>query len=148
MNNESHVKKPINKISLIIRSIFIVVYIIILYFLYLFLINLGVQHLIVILILVFLILIVIGPLITGISKAMFHRLFSQKKDKKEKSDYEIYKEELKSSRQTFQTPPVDTKDISLEFKYRKPVIRKCNNCKIIVPNFVKKCPNCGKPIID
>jgi len=149
MEKKSYEKKPIKKFSIILRLIFIIIYIIILYFLYLFLINLGIQHLIIILILIFLILVVIGPLITGISKAMFNRLFSQKKEKKkEKSDYQIYKDELKGSHQTIQTPPVDTKDISLDFKYRKPVIRKCNYCKIIVPNFVKKCPNCGKPILD
>ncbi|MFX0180872.1 MAG: hypothetical protein ACFE78_11830, partial [Candidatus Hodarchaeota archaeon] len=100
------------------------------------------------LILIFLILIVIGPLITGISKAMYNRLFQRKKKRIEKSDYQIYKEQLKSTRQDTQMQPIDTKDINLDFIYRKPIIRKCNNCKIIVPNFVKTCPNCGKPILD
>ena len=148
MENNSDTKKPMKKISIVLRLIFIIIYIIFIIFLYFFLINLGIQHLIIILILIFLILIVIGPLITGISRAMFNRLFSQKREKKEKSDYQIYKEELKGTRQSILTPPIDTKNISLDFKYRKPVIRRCSNCKIIVPNFVKKCPNCGKPIID
>ncbi len=148
MESKSDEKKPLSKKSIIIRLIFIIVYSIFLYYLYIFFINLGIQHLIIILILIFLILIVIGPLITGISKAMYNRLFQRKKKRIEKSDYQVYKEQLKSTHQDTQIQPIDTKDINLDFKYRKPIIRKCNNCKIIVPNFVKTCPNCGKPIID
>ncbi len=148
MGSKPDEKKPLRKKSIIIRLIFIIVYSIFLYYLYLFLINLRIQHLIIILILIFLILIVIGPLITGISKAMYNRLFQRKKKRIEKSDYQFYKEQLKSTRQDTQIQPLDTKDINLDFKYRKPIIRRCNNCKIIVPNFVKTCPNCRKPIID
>ena len=39
------------------------------------------------------------------------------------------------------------KAIDLEFEYRKPLISKCENCKNILPSFVKnKCPFCGKEL--
>ena len=141
-------KMPLSKKSIILRLVFIIAYSIVLYYLYFFFINLGIEHLVIILILIFLILIVIGPLITGMSKALYNRFFPRKEKKPEKSDYQIYKEQLKNIHQETQIQPIDTKDINLDFKYRKSIIRRCSYCKIIVPNFVKKCPNCGKPIID
>ena len=40
----------------------------------------------------------------------------------------------------------DFKSINLDFKYRKPIIRKCENCGMILASFVKRCPLCGKQI--
>jgi uncharacterized OB-fold protein len=36
--------------------------------------------------------------------------------------------------------------VNLNYKYRKPIINKCRKCGMILPNFVKKCPNCGEPV--
>ncbi|MFW9771764.1 MAG: hypothetical protein ACFFFB_04900 [Candidatus Heimdallarchaeota archaeon] len=146
MEEKSTKKKVLSKRGIIIRFIFIAFYLISLYFLYIFLVDLAIEHWIIIIILIFLILIVIGPLLTGISKSMYRRLFP-KRERREKSDYELYKEDLKSQSQTYEFKPVDTKDINLNFKYRKPIIRKCPNCKITIPNFVKTCPNCGVPVM-
>lgn len=147
MEEKSPKKKVLSKRAIIIRIIFIAFYIVFLYFLYVFLVDLAVQDWIIIIILIFLVLIVIGPLFTGISKAMYHRLFPERK-RREKSDYEVYKQELENQTQTHEFKSVDTKDVNLDFKYRKPIIRKCPNCKIVIPNFVKVCPNCGAAVID
>ena len=148
MEKNSKERKIRSKKSIILRLIFIVIYSIILYFLYGFLLELGIENFIIIIIIVFLILIVLGPLITGISKDLYYKLFQSNRKRREKSDYEMYKEELKDSRQLDQKQPLTNTDITLDFKYRKSIIRKCHYCGIIVPNFVKKCPNCGKPILD
>lgn len=136
-----------SKKSIILRVIFIVIYLIFLFYLYNIFLNLGIDHLIIILIIVFLVLIVIGPLITGISKDLYHRFFQQMdKKSKEKSDYEIYKEGLKNGRPITQNKPRN--NISLDFKYKKSIIKKCHYCGMTIPNFVKKCPYCGNPILS
>jgi predicted PurR-regulated permease PerM len=148
MEKKSKEKKIRSKKSIIIRLIFVVIYSIILCYLYILLANLGIEHFIIIIILVFLILIVLGPLITGISKDLYQRLFSGNRKSIEKSDYQSYKEQLKDTHQVAQKQPIGNQNITLDFKYRKSIIRKCHYCGIIIPNFVKKCPNCGKPILD
>jgi len=136
-----------NKKSIVLRVLFIIAYSIFLFYLYNILFNLGVEPIVILLIVIFLVLIVIGPLITGISKDVYHRLFQQlDKKTKEKSEYEIYKEGLKYERPITQNKPRN--NISLDFKYKKSIIRKCHYCGITIPNFVKKCPYCGKPILS
>ncbi|TFG24954.1 MAG: hypothetical protein EU532_12125 [Promethearchaeota archaeon] len=145
--NNSNKKKIKSNKSILFRVIFILIYSIILYFLYVSLLNFGVENLIILLILLFLILIVIGPLITGISKDVYRRLFQEvNKQTKEKSDYETYKEGLKYERPI--TRNKARNGISLDFKYKKSIIRKCHYCGMTIPNFVKKCPYCGKPILS
>lgn len=145
--DSSNNKKNRSIKSILFRIIFILIYSIILYFLYVSLFNFGVEPLIIFIILIFLILIVIGPLITGISRDMYRRLFQQvNKKTKEKSDYEKFKEGLKYERPITRNKVRD--GISLDFKYKKSIIRKCHYCGMTVPNFVKKCPYCGKPILS
>lgn len=144
--DNSNRKKRRSKKSIIIRIIFIILYIILLFYLYNVFLGLGINDLIILLIIIFLILIVIGPLITGISKDLYQRLFQKVDKTKKKSDYEIYKEKLKYERPVH--PKKSRNNISLDFEYKKSIIRKCHYCGIIIPNFVKKCPNCGKPILD
>ena len=38
--------------------------------------------------------------------------------------------------------------VDLNYKYRKPLIRKCDKCGMVVPNFVNRCPECGNVIKD
>jgi len=92
-------------------------------------------------------MLVLGPLITGISKSMYHQRFP-KKEKGKKSDYQLYKEELQSKSQTHELKAKDVKVVNLDFKYKKSIIRKCTGCGIIIPNFVKVCPYCGETILD
>jgi predicted RNA-binding Zn-ribbon protein involved in translation (DUF1610 family) len=37
--------------------------------------------------------------------------------------------------------------ITLDSKYKKPIVRKCPNCGIQLASFVKKCPNCGEEML-
>ena len=37
-------------------------------------------------------------------------------------------------------------NISLNFKYREPLIKKCENCGMVIASYVKKCPICGASI--
>jgi hypothetical protein len=143
--NNSNGKRIRSKKSIVLRIIFIILYSIVLLYLYSIFLDLGMHPLIILLILTFLILIVIGPLMTGISKDLYHKLFQKIDKTKQKSDYQIYKDELKYEQPII--PDKSKNEISLDFRYKKSIIRKCRNCGIIIPNFVKKCPNCGKPIL-
>ena len=48
----------------------------------------------------------------------------------------------------------DIKTVNLEFKSPgqlkplKPLIKKCSKCGMLLGSFVKKCPICGKYVID
>ena len=147
MDEISQKRKVLNKKAVIIRLIFILFYVVILFFIYLFLVNINIQHWIIVIILFFLILIVVGPLITGISKSMYHQMIP-KKEKGRKSDYQLYKEQLQSKSQAHELKAKDVKAVNLDFKYKKSIIRKCTSCGITIPNFVRVCPYCVNTILD
>ncbi|TXT67600.1 MAG: hypothetical protein BAJALOKI1v1_50040 [Promethearchaeota archaeon] len=56
---------------------------------------------------------------------------------KYESDFEKSKEEFKSEKE----PQIRSN--ALKYSYRKPLVRKCENCGFILSQFAKKCPNCG-----
>lgn len=145
MSNEITKKETIRK-KLIARLVLLVIYLIILlYFSYLF-INFGANPFIITLIIVFIFLTTIGFFLRKNKKSLYSRMFPDRKRKPplnyKKSERTITKEnELKL------TQPKIFKSIDLNFNYRKPIIKKCENCGNIVPGFVKTCPICKKQIL-
>lgn len=113
-------------------TIFVVYLIILLFFLFL-LLNIGVNPFIVSLLFIFILLASIAPFLKRNKKSLYSRMFPDKK-----------KTSSLSKQRTVQSKIF--KPINLNFKYRKPIINKCENCGNIVPNFVKKCPFCNHPI--
>jgi uncharacterized OB-fold protein len=67
--------------------------------------------------------------------------------RKPKLDYQKPKIPVTKHKTSQQSQPKIFKPIDLEFKYKKPLIKKCENCGNIVPNFVKKCPFCNNQVI-
>ena len=88
-----------------------------------------------------LLLIGIGPLISGFRKGMYSQLFPKSKN----LDQENENKRLDTQKNI---KGEDLKPKSLDFDYRKPLIRKCNKCGMVLANFVKRCPNCNNAITD
>ncbi|MFX1572949.1 MAG: hypothetical protein ACFFB0_09375 [Promethearchaeota archaeon] len=120
----------------IFRIILLTIYVGFLILLYRILLDFGSSHLIAILIFTFAFLVFLGLLVKSKDLSLLS-LFKRKKIKKENyiKDYEKYHPHLRR---------VDY--VNLNLKYRKPIVRKCSNCGIVLAGFVKRCPNCGEKI--
>jgi hypothetical protein len=140
---ESDNKAPKKKSHAGIRIVFLIIYVILLFLIYQFFIITEHNLLVGILLIVFSFLIFIGPIFQyQRTKRMYQRLFPDKNkrikekfdkkrlEEKKKKDFEFYKKKIPT--------PID-----LGYTYKKSMIVKCLSCGTIVPNFVKKCPNCG-----
>ena len=133
---QSENKTPEKKSHAGIRLVFLIIYVILLFVIYQFFII--TEHNI----LVGILLIVFSIFQYQRTKRMYQRLFPDKDkrikekydkkrlEEKKKKDFEFYKKKI----------PIP---IDLGYTYKKSMIVKCLSCGTIVPNFVKKCPNCG-----
>ena len=91
----------------------------------------------------FLFLIVIGPLFSRLKRSMYSEMYPNRKGNLKKDSRTIFSEKSESN-----TVKSKNMNINLNVQYKKPIIRKCSNCGMIVASFVRKCPQCGKNIID
>ncbi|MFX1260398.1 MAG: hypothetical protein ACFFAN_21320 [Promethearchaeota archaeon] len=142
-------QKKLSRKGEILSFIFLIISVIVLLYLYYLLTIFGLNLLFIALIIIFVLLVFIGPFfLRGRKKKRFYsRMFPDKKQKlsewyqskREREGFKVNQEISES--QTRNITPVD-----LNYKYRKPIIRRCENCKMIVPNFAKKCLYCGEPI--
>ncbi|TXT61586.1 MAG: hypothetical protein BAJALOKI2v1_20039 [Promethearchaeota archaeon] len=123
------------KRGIIIRSIATMIYLLILGALFFYFLNLTTNIIVIISILSFLFLVFLGVILRKGKFNLISRLFPTA-DKKMSLFNDTKKENSI-------TPP---EHISYEFKYKRPLIRKCPDCGFIIPSFSKKCPKCGKKV--
>lgn len=122
-----------NRRILIIKLISVVVFIIMIIFLIDFLFTHGATLPLALLVIFFLTLIFLGILLKRKDQTLRKRL----RKKAGEPEEEIKKTHSKLRR-------VDV--IRLDSKYHKTIIKKCGNCGMTLPAFVKKCPYCGEVI--
>lgn len=128
-----------------LRIIFLIVYLVVLIYLYYVFLDIGINPIVAFLILLFMFVIVIGPVLNGLRKSLYSRMFIDKK-RRVRGGYQQYKKAIKEESKIPEYKPRDIMPVDLNFKYRKPLIGKCGNCGMIVAGFVKKCPKCGELI--
>ena len=126
-----------------LKLFFLSIYSIILIFLFFFLTDSGINSIISFLIVLFLFFIVIGPVLSGMRRSLYSRMFTRKKEKLD-SGYQQHKETVKKQGKIDGYKPKNIRPVNLNIKYKKPLIGKCSNCGMIVAGFVKKCPQCGE----
>jgi len=138
-------EKVLNRKVIIVRLLILVSYLLILLYFFYLLTTFGVNPFIIFILLLFTFLITIGPFFRRSKRSLYSRMFP---DRKRKASLENEQKEkvFKNKRKFEQAEPKIFKKINLEFKYRKPIVLKCENCGNIIPNFVKKCPFCNKQI--
>lgn len=141
MSNEIIKRRRIKK-KLIIWLVIFAIYLGIMIYLYFFLIHLGTHPFITTLLFIFILLVTISPFLRKNKRSLYARMFPNRK-RKSTSEYQKksittqYEEEMR------QVQPKIPRSVNLDFRYRKPIINKCENCGNIIPNFVKKCPFCN-----
>lgn len=141
MTNEIERKKSSAR-NVIFKFILLIIYLAILFFFFNFFEERGANPVILLIILVFVFLAPIGLFLNRNKKSLYSRMFPDKKKRialniqRRKDTFKV--KEIK------QPQPKVFKHISLDFRYSKPLIGKCENCGNILPNFVKKCLFCGK----
>ena len=128
-----------------LRIIFLIVYLVVLIYLYYVFLGFGINPMVAFIILLFLFVLVIGPVLYGLRKSLYSRMFIDKKGKA-KGGYQQYKKAIKEQSKIPEHKPRNIRPVDLNFKYQKPLIGKCSNCGMIVAGFVKKCPLCGELI--
>ncbi|MFX0136791.1 MAG: hypothetical protein ACFFDN_24350 [Candidatus Hodarchaeota archaeon] len=129
--------------SKIIKIILLILYTFLLLYLYTIFITIEGNLFVVILTLIFLFLLGLGLIVSGVEK--LSKIF-RRKEKKQKTDYQRYKEYLSSEIEPVDEGIRNDSKVSLEIRYRNPLIRKCGKCGMILTSFTKKCPLCGKTI--
>ena len=132
MTNVNNKDRKISQNGMIIRFLILIFYIGILIYIYFLLNKIGINPLISFLILFFAFILVLGPLISTTKASFYSRLFP-KRDKKSIYSYEEEKKLYKTESEKIKPQERKIKPVNLNFKYRKPIIRKCDKCGIIVP---------------
>jgi hypothetical protein len=142
------------KKKFILRLVFIIISLLIFIYLYFLLSEFGANPFIIILILAFVFFIFSGPVL---KKNFFSSLLFRRKSNlfkiSEKNKHRRFRIEekgrgknIKNNTKLEQNLSESNKPINIDFKYRKPILRKCGNCGMILASFVKQCPLCGKQI--
>ena len=143
MTNETESKKSTPK-RILFKFIILIIFLSVLIIFYTLLTRAGANPIVVITVLMFVFLIVIGPFLKHRKKSLYSRMFP---DKKKRVALNVQRRRDKFKIKIPRQPqPKVFKHISLDFKYTTPLIGKCEKCRNILPNFVKKCPFCGKQV--
>ncbi len=140
---DQDIEKKKSKKGIILRLFFLIVNLLIVFFLYNLLNEFGINPFIIGLILIFVFLVFAGPLLSGKSKSLYSRMFPDKK-KKAREKFQRKREEYEKKDEMRQFKLKHINQINLDFEYRKPIIHKCEYCGMIITQFAKKCPICGK----
>ncbi|MFX0073731.1 MAG: zinc ribbon domain-containing protein, partial [Candidatus Hermodarchaeota archaeon] len=141
--DEDRVKNSSQKNNLRIIFLFIV-YIISMVVIFIVLFYFEVNSFLIIIILAFISLLILGSILKRRKqKSLYSKLYPEKKQNmiqrpQRKLELTIKAEEA----------PVEKKfrEVNLNFKYRKTLINKCENCGMIITSYKKNCPICGKAI--
>ncbi|MFO8019745.1 MAG: hypothetical protein R6U96_14055 [Promethearchaeia archaeon] len=142
--NTEHKKSYTKK--LIGKTVVLIAYAILLLFLYTVLMQFSENLFIVLLILAFILLTLLGPLLKPKKgqQRLYKKMFP--KEKRKKRDARRKRRKIHEIEAYHKDKQQKVKANSLNYKYRKPLIRRCFKCNMILPSYVKKCPNCGTPV--
>lgn len=142
-NRSQNNNKKISKKRIILELILLIICIFILISLFYLFFTFGALPIIIILIVLFPFLMAIEPFLRERKKSFYSRIFPKKKKALKEDIIQRKKIRNGSVSSKKRVPPVN-----LNFNYKRPAIRKCNNCGMILASFVKKCPICGEVIIE
>ncbi len=137
-NNNKNNAPGSNGQKLLVRVVIFILYVLFLFYLFHIFTNLGIEGFLSFLILLFFLLLMIGPVFFGFKSPFYARIFQKKTS--------IWTEKTKKDNKNSQSNK--PRPFSTEINFRKPLIRTCPYCGMIVANFVKKCPQCSTSIID
>ena len=148
MNSKIDKDKEKLKKRLILQTFILLINAVIVVVLYLVLIIYGYNLIILILIILFAVLTISGPFLRKEHKKKFYSDMFPDKNRNPEADHPRFqKEQEKRDRRLEENLELKVEKLSkidLSVDVKKPLIGKCEKCKMIIPNFVEKCPNCGQ----
>ena len=125
------------------KIILLIIYLFVVVFLFYILLEIGIEPIIIFLLLGFLSLIVIGSFFIKKKKSsIYSELYPDKK--RNKIQRPPRKLELKIKAGSEALAPKKFRDVDLNFKYRKTLINKCENCGMLITGYKRNCPTCGR----
>jgi len=137
-------KESSSKKNISLKMLLLIIYLIVLIFLYILLMEFGTNPLLIILILGFVLLLFVGTFFLKKKQSpIYSKMFP---DKKRRSQDFHRKLELKIERTPEKPAQKNFKEVNLNFKYRKSLINKCENCGMLITSYRKNCPTCGQTI--
>ncbi len=138
-------KESSSKKSFSLKILLLIIYLIVLIFLYLILMEFGTNPLLIILILGFVLLLFAGTLFNKKKQgSIYSKMFPDKKGRRSQDFHR--KLELKIEMEPEKPVQKNFKEVNLNFKYRKSLINKCENCGMLITGYRKKCPTCGQTL--
>ena len=129
-----------------VRVLFLsIVYVIAMVVIFIVMLNFGVDSFLIILLIAFISLLILGSTLKRRKqKSLYSKLYPDKKQ----DMIQRPPRKLELTIKAEQEAPVEKKfrEVNLNFKYRKSLINKCENCGMIITSNKKNCPICGKTI--
>ena len=137
-------KESSSKKNIFLKIFLLIIYLIVSIFLYIILMEFGTNPLLIILILGFVLLLFVGSFFREKKQSpIYSKMFP---DKKRRSQDFHRKLELKIETEPEKPAQKQFKEVNLNFKYRKSLINKCENCGMLITGYRKNCPTCGQAI--
>ena len=139
-----NMKESSSKKNPSLKMLLPIIYLIVLIFLYILLMEFGTNPLLITLILGFVLLLFVGTFFLKKKQSpIYSKMFP---DKRRRSQDFHRKLELKIERTPEKPAQKNFKEVNLNFKYRKSLINKCENCGMLITSYRKNCPTCGQTI--
>ena len=137
-------KESSPKKNIFLKIFLSIVCLVVIISLYVILMDFGVHPLLIILILGFVLLLFVGSFfIEKKQSPIYSKMFP---DKKRRSQDFHRKLELKIEMEPEKPAQKSFKEVNLNFKYRKSLINKCENCGMLITGYRKNCPTCGQAL--
>jgi len=138
-------KESSSKKNIFLKILLPIIYLIVITFLYIILMEFGTNPLLIVLILGFVLLLFVGSFFREKKQSsIYSKMFPDKK-KRRSQDFHR-KLELKIETEPEKLVQKSFKEVNLNFKYRKSLINKCENCGMLITSYRKNCPTCGQAL--
>lgn len=136
-------EKRMNQRGNLGKIILLIIYLFVVVFLFYILLEIGINFVIIFLLLGFLSLIIIGSFFIQKKKnSIYSKLYPDKK--RNKVQRPPRKLELKIEADSETLARKKFRNVDLNFKYRKTLINKCENCGMLITGYKRNCPTCGR----
>jgi len=125
------------------KIILLIIYLIVVVFLFYILLETGINPFIIFLLLGFLSLLVIGSFFIKKKKdSIYSKLYPDKKRNRIQRPPRKLELKIEADSETLRLKRF--RDVDLNFKHRKTLINKCENCGMLITGYKRNCPTCGR----
>ncbi len=135
-------KNENNQRGRFVKTLILIIYLVFVVFLFYILFIFGINPVIIVLLLICISSIILGIFFRQKKKSIYSELYPDKK--RNKIQRPPRKLELNIETDSEKLVQKKLRNVDLNFKYRKSLINKCENCGMMITGYKKRCPTCGK----